>query len=112
MNKSDLQRYKNTLLEMRERLIDNIGRMAETVQTDAKAVGEHDRAVSEAIDKELLLETTEEGIQREVRDAIRRIEEGTYGLCQECGTTIAKSRLDAVPYTPYCINCERNREAG
>lgn len=38
----------------------------------------------------------------QVRDALRRIDEGTYGKCIECGREIDPARLDAVPWTPYC----------
>lgn len=111
MNNKDLQRYKTKLLDMRNRLTGEIGRMSETVVTDARAVGEHDRAVSETVDKEVVLENTEEMIRRQVQDALLRIEAGSYGVCQECGNPIAIPRLDAVPYTAYCINCERTQEA-
>ncbi|MEX1026825.1 MAG: TraR/DksA family transcriptional regulator [Candidatus Paceibacterota bacterium] len=111
MNNKDLQRYKTKLLDMRNRLTGEIGHMSETVVTDARAVGEHDRAVSETVDKEVVLENTEEMIRRQVQDALLRIEAGSYGVCQECGNPIAIPRLDAVPYTAYCINCERTQEA-
>lgn len=37
--------------------------------------------------------------------ALRRIEDGTYGICQTCGEDILKERLEAVPYAPLCRNC-------
>jgi DnaK suppressor protein len=84
--------------------------MAETVLCDAQPVGEHDQAVSEAIDKEILLESAEENIQQQVREALRRLEDGTFGLCEECGRPIAKARLDAVPFAAYCVHCMRTHE--
>jgi DnaK suppressor protein len=39
---------------------------------------------------------------KDVRDALRRIENGTYGRCVDCGREIAPARLEAVPWTPYC----------
>ncbi len=50
-------------------------------------------------------------ILEQTRDALRRIPEGTYGKCQECGKEIAPKRLRAVPYTPYCLNCARQIQA-
>ena len=38
-----------------------------------------------------------------VRDALQRIENGTYGECIDCGEPISEARLNAVPWTPYCI---------
>jgi len=42
-------------------------------------------------------------IQQEISEALERIEQGTYGRCQECGREIDKERLDALPYTAYCL---------
>ncbi len=48
-----------------------------------------------------------------VRDALRRIEAGTYGTCLDCGEQIGEARLDAVPWTSYCIrDQEKHDEAG
>ena len=56
-------------------------------------------------------EHTEEVMQDMVRDALARIEEGTYGQCLRCGHVIPKIRLNALPYTPYCVKCELEVEA-
>lgn len=42
---------------------------------------------------------------RAIRAALQRIEDGTYGECQKCGTEIGKARLDLLPYTPFCKDC-------
>lgn len=110
MNQKELQRYKNKLLEMRSRSREEINRMVQVVLDDAEAPGEHDRKVSESVDKEIVLEHTEEAIHKAVLDALERIEQGGYGDCQQCGTPISKARLDALPFTPYCIECERQLE--
>lgn len=110
MRSADLQRYRQILLEMRGRLTEGINRIAEVVLADERPVGEHDLLASESLDKEVLLDRTEENIRRLVVEAIRRIDAGTFGQCQGCGGKIAKARLDAVPYAPLCIECERKRE--
>jgi DnaK suppressor protein len=111
MNSRELQHYRGLLLPLRERLTEAIARMSETVRTDARPAGEHDQLVSESPDAELLLEQDEEAIRRQVLDALKRIDAGMYGRCQKCGHRIAPARLDAVPYTPFCIGCERKLEA-
>jgi DnaK suppressor protein len=111
MNEKDLQQYKRKLLEMRNRSRAEINRMIEVVLDDAEAKGEHDRKVSEAVDKEIALEHTEENIRKEVLDALQRVDNGTYGQCQQCGAPIPKARLDVIPFAPYCIDCERQNEA-
>jgi DnaK suppressor protein len=43
---------------------------------------------------------------RQVESAIHRLEKGEYGICAECGDEIASKRLNAVPWTKYCISCQ------
>lgn len=110
MNPKELQRYEKKLLEIRSRSRDEINRMVQVVLDDAEAAGEHDRKVSESVEKEIALEHTEETIRKAVLDALQRIDEGTYGDCLQCGAPIPKARLDAIPFTAYCVSCERKRE--
>jgi DnaK suppressor protein len=49
-------------------------------------------------------EVTKEEI-REIRLALRRIERGDYGKCESCGKPISQERLDALPWTAFCIAC-------
>lgn len=46
-----------------------------------------------------------------VREALKRLDDGTYGICTECGKEIAEKRLEAIPYTPVCILCAMASEA-
>ena len=85
-------------------------RVIQVVLEDARPAGEHELSSSESIEKEIILERTEEDIRRAVNQALDRIEEGIYGTCQQCGREIPQARLQAIPYTPYCINCERKLE--
>ena len=45
---------------------------------------------------------------RNARGALRRIEEGSFGICQECDQDIHPKRLAAVPWAPYCIRCQED----
>lgn len=47
---------------------------------------------------------------RKIREAMQRIDEGTYGICEECGEEISESRLEARPVTRLCIHCKANQE--
>lgn len=111
MNNSNLQRYEDRLTEMYNRLTGEVTGMVETVRTTAAASGEHDRVVSETFRKELVLEGTEEELLGEVVAALRRIDDNRFGKCERCGRAISKDRLEAVPYAPLCIRCERKVEA-
>ena len=46
----------------------------------------------------------------QVHEALTRVDAGTFGLCVECNQPIAKPRLQAIPYTPHCIECARKLE--
>jgi DnaK suppressor protein len=46
-----------------------------------------------------------------IKDALHRIEEGTYGICEECGEDIPMARLKARPVTNYCLDCKTLMEA-
>ena len=46
-----------------------------------------------------------------IKDALRRIEEGTYGICEECGDDIPVARLKARPVTNYCLDCKTRMES-
>ena len=48
----------------------------------------------------------------QIEAAIERIDDGSYGRCRECDTKIPKSRLDALPYTEFCIRCASEQEQG
>lgn len=47
-----------------------------------------------------------------VRLALERLDEGTFGECMNCGSTIGEKRLEALPWTPYCIECQEKIENG
>jgi RNA polymerase-binding transcription factor DksA len=57
-----------------------------------------------------LLENQDQ-ILRDIAAAMRRLADGTYGKCELCRKAIPKQRLQATPYTPYCIDCARQMEA-
>jgi DnaK suppressor protein len=48
---------------------------------------------------------------REIEDALQRIKDGTYGICEANGKPIAKTRLSAIPWVKYCIECALRHEA-
>jgi DnaK suppressor protein len=58
----------------------------------------------------LLSDAKREEIVR-IDEALRRLDEGTYGICQQCGEPIPIERLEIQPYTPYCVECKEDLEA-
>ncbi|HOD18525.1 MAG TPA: TraR/DksA C4-type zinc finger protein [Candidatus Cloacimonadota bacterium] len=57
----------------------------------------------------MLLEQEREKI-RLLNEALRRIEDGIYGICEICGEPIPESRLEVIPYARYCIECKAKEE--
>ena len=54
-------------------------------------------------ERDLALEADAESILRQIDVALKKIDDGTYGTCERCGKPIAAARLEAIPYTPFCI---------
>jgi len=46
----------------------------------------------------------------QIEAALERIEENTFGQCEECGAKIPKTRLNAIPYVALCVKCASNNE--
>jgi DnaK suppressor protein len=69
---------------------------------------------SDAFEQEftLSLMATEEETLDMVEQALARIRDRTYGVCEECGGVIAKKRLEAIPFAPLCIRCAEKLESG
>jgi DnaK suppressor protein len=55
---------------------------------------------------QLKLKQTDAKILQAIEEALGRIEQGTYGVCRDCGEPIAEARLDAIPWTRVCISCK------
>jgi DnaK suppressor protein len=47
---------------------------------------------------------------KNINKALERLEEGTYGICEECGQQISEKRLQAMPFALYCVDCQRELE--
>lgn len=100
--------HNDTEQRLRERLEELQSRLAR-IKTDA---GQEHSADSEEQAQErendevvdAIGDETQQSI-REITQALRRLEEGTYGQCDRCGEAIAPARLEALPEATQCINC-------
>lgn len=113
MTKTELNKYRNTLEAKQAELEHFIrNRDAITIEKSPDALDE----VQHAAERELAIRNLDRESQllRNVRAALRRIDEGTYGVCLHCEEDISPKRLNAVPWAPFCIQCQeavdRNRE--
>jgi DnaK suppressor protein len=55
------------------------------------------------------LSTHRENLQK-IDEALRKVDEGTYGICEDCGEEISDKRLKILPFAIYCTDCQENRE--
>src|SRR5215216_2515782 len=60
---------------------------------------------------QLKLKQTDAKILQAIQEALRRIDQGSYGLCRDCGESIADARLAAIPWTRVCIACKEKQKA-
>jgi RNA polymerase-binding protein DksA len=117
---TDIDRFREALIEERQRVtaaIENLhdehpGSMAEDSGEEAVFDNHLADTATETYDRELdyTLEENSEHVLADIDAALRRIEEGTYGICTNCDKRIAEERLEARPWATLCINCQRERE--
>jgi DnaK suppressor protein len=110
----DVQLYKKRLLDLEATLAAHAQQQAGQArdQTDDSAgdVGD-ESVVDEAESEDFSAAELDATILRQVRDALHRIEDGTYGRCLVDGEPIETKRLNAVPWAAYCIKHQRLLEA-
>jgi DnaK suppressor protein len=108
--------YKRRLLALERELAERLGEKVETARNPGEEQpSASDLALIDELKEEYFtLADRDSAILAQVRDALRRIDEGTYGRCVVDGEPIDEKRLDAVPWTPYCLKhqLERERRAG
>jgi DnaK suppressor protein len=109
------ERYRQRLVDMERTLANRIDRSTATAreQYDESARDVADASVSDELkDESFTAADLDSTTLTEVRDALRRIDDGTYGRCVVDGEPIEEKRLDAMPWTPYCLKHQQLREAG
>ena len=109
-----IEELKNLLLQRREEVIQRIQHFVEgdTLKVSSDVGDEVDIADLEMEREKLLrLRERETRYLRKVEYALRKIEEGTYGICENCGEPIGYERLKARPVAIYCIRCKEMLEA-
>jgi DnaK suppressor protein len=123
MNKAELKVYREQLLTLRARLRGDVHKMADAAlkQSRSEAVGDlssmpiHMADIgSDNFEQEFtlgLIQNEGETLHM-IESSLERIEEGTYGQCEECGVKIPKARLNAIPYSVLCVRCAEQQENG
>lgn len=112
MDEKDLKEIREILLNMRRKILE--GREEALHQLSSgrdEVLDEGERAFIEEADYlEMRFTTREDRLLRKVEDALKRIEEGKYGICEVCGGEIDVNRLKLRPVATMCIKCKTEQE--
>ena len=96
---------KDALIRLHSRLVKRRDALRKALSGDLESLSDY---ANDEISTQLAeLESRE---LEQIENALRRIEEGAYGSCEHCGGKIAEARLNALPYTNTCIECQREAE--
>ncbi len=108
-----MKAFKSQLLQYRETLVGNLRRStAELIDDDSSYTDSIDQASAD-VDKSFLLQmkNRDRDLLLQVDEALRRIESGEYGECEQCGESISEARMKAFPLTTLCIDCKAELES-
>jgi DnaK suppressor protein len=113
VNSRQLKVFQRLLQTRRQELIEEAGRTVGGM-TDSKETfpDPTDRALLESNRNAMLrIRDRERKLLNKIDDALMRIEDGTYGLCESCGGPIGLNRLKARAVTTLCIDCKSDQES-
>lgn len=120
-NKKDLAGFKKLILKRKQEILDDIKHISEDTLKKSQKEASGDISgytyhmadvATDTYDREfsLGLASNERDLVYELDDALKKIEEGTFGICEECKTLVTKTRLKAVPYARLCVKCQERKE--
>ena len=121
MNVQELKQFESILMDLRSRLTDGLDSIkGETLKVsnrdasgDLSGYSLHmaDQA-SDNYDREFLinLASNEQEVLYKIDEALKRIEDKSFGICQVCSKHIPKARLKAVPFAQHCVPCQETHE--
>jgi DnaK suppressor protein len=113
------QRQKARLLDLRDHFLDQMQSVAQdslrsrAENNEASAVGQHQAdAGSDAYEKDFALSllSQEQDALYEIEEALKRIETGTYGVCEMSTKAIPHARLEAIPFARFTVECQQQLE--
>ena len=127
MNKRPMTFTKEQRKTFRQLLITERAKLAEEIKAIARDASTSPRDASgdlsaytvhmadmaaDTYDRELSMNiaSSEQELVYQIDEALKRLDDGTFGLCQQCSQPISISRLKALPYASLCINCQRTQE--
>jgi DnaK suppressor protein len=113
LTKEDIEKFKDRLLKEKLQILsDVLGEELALKYFFSQVEGDIADRAQDLYENQVLASLS--GLQREtidkINEALRRIEEGTYGKCASCGANIEIERLEAIPYAILCSACSKKEE--
>ena len=115
MDKRKTKAYRDRLLARRESLFSQVTEAEmSSRERDLEATQDPADMAANAYTKELLISMSanDRKLLQLIDEALERVEGGEYGECANCGEPVSEKRLDAVPWTRYCLKCQDLQERG
>lgn len=119
LTKKDISQLRELLIQNLKIIEGDVSMMEEDMNSSRQSSGSFSKIPTHPSDiggdnfeQDFTYERIEaEGIEiEEIRQALDKMEEGSYGACEKCGSNIRKQRLKAIPYCKYCISCQEQVE--
>jgi len=117
LSKGRVEEFRSRLLEMRRRMTGEFDHMVENVREEINPGGNLSNApvhmgdmASDRINADIDVLETETVMLDDIDQALRRIEDGSFGICVDCEQPIREERLDVLPYASRCIGCAEKSE--
>jgi DnaK suppressor protein len=111
--KAEWQRYYQNLVELRERLRDQMSGLAKESQSEMESYSLHmGDSGTDNFDRDFALSllSSDQDAVYEIEEALKRIEKGTYGTCELTGKPIPRARLDAIPWARFTVEAQAQLE--
>jgi DnaK suppressor protein len=112
MEKEIVEKFKKQLMEKREEILNEAGRtLSDMTDQNQNVPDPNDRATIESGRSfELRIRDRERKLLSKIEEALERVAEGEFGICEDCGEEIGLKRLEARPVTTLCIDCKTIQE--
>ena len=112
MEKDTVEKFKKQLIEKREEILNEAGRtLSDMTDQNQNIPDPNDRATIESGRSfELRIRDRERKLLSKIEEALERVAEGEFGICEDCGEEIGLKRLEARPVTTLCIDCKTIQE--
>jgi RNA polymerase-binding transcription factor DksA len=123
VNKKSLEHFEKRLQEELSNLAKALGKLEKSALHRTQRESSGDLSAysihmpdlgTDAMERErdLLVASAEGRVVLQIQDALKKISDGTYGVCENCGKPISAQRLELIPYALHCARCQMKAERG